>query len=258
MNILFIGDIFGRPGRELIVNNLPSVKNEFSIDFVIANGENIAHGKGITRRTAKPLFDAGIDVFTSGNHLWDKRDSLDYLSEEERILKPINYSPNAPGNTFYELKKDNESLVVLNIAGQSFMPPANSPFEAFDNIYKTVSNLTNNILVDFHAEATAEKRAFAHYVNGKVSAVLGTHTHIQTADEEILSEGTAYLTDVGMTGGHDSVIGVKKEIIIKKIRTGVPIRYEVADTGMQLNAVFLEIKNGKTNKIIRIKRNYGK
>ena len=259
MNILFIGDIFGRPGRNIIIDELKNIIKEFSLDAVIANGENIAHGKGITKRTAAPLFEAGIDVFTSGNHLWDKKDSIDYINEERRILKPINYTKNSPGNTFYQINLQNdEKLIVLNLVGQSFMPPANSPFEIFDEIYKELPKTADNILIDFHAEATAEKRAFGYYVNGKVAAVVGTHTHIQTADEEILSNGTAYITDVGMTGSHDSVIGVKKEIILKKIKTGVPIKYEVAETGLQLNAVFLKIENGKTKNIIRIKRNYGK
>ncbi len=258
MNILFIGDIYGKPGRNLILKELDSLKKELSLDIVIANGENLAHGKGITKRTAMLLFDAGINVFTSGNHLWDKKDSINYLEEEKRILKPINYTKNAPGNTHFIIttSKD-EKLIVLNFAGQSFMPPANSPFEAFDDIYEKLKDESKNILIDFHAEATAEKRAFGFYVDGKVSAVLGTHTHIQTADEEVLPKGTGYITDVGMTGGHDSVIGVKKEIILEKIKRGIPIRYEVAETGLQLNAVFLTIENGKTKEIKRLKRCYG-
>ncbi len=258
MNILFIGDIYGKPGRNLILENLSALKREFNIDFVIANGENLAHGKGITKRTATPLFEAGIDVFTSGNHLWDKKDSINFITEEKRIIKPLNYSKNAPGNSYCFLEKDNNKLLVLNFAGQSFMPPANSPFEVFDEKIDEFKNITENIIIDFHAEATAEKRAFGYYVDGKVSAVLGTHTHIQTADEEILPEGTGYITDVGMTGPHDSVIGVKKDIILEKMKKGIPIRYDIATSGLQINAVFLKINQGKTEEIIRIKRCYGK
>lgn len=258
MNILFIGDIFGKPGRNLISLELRSLREEFSIDMVIANGENLAHGKGITQRTATEMFEAGIDVFTSGNHLWDKKESINYLNEEKRIVKPINYSKNAPGNDFYVFTASNgEKIGVLNFAGQSFMTPANSPFEKFDEIYPKIKEQTDSIIVDFHAEATAEKRAFGFYLDGKVSAVFGTHTHIQTADEEILPNGTAYITDAGMTGSHDSVIGVKKEIILKKINEGIPVKYEMAEKGLQINGVVVEILNGKAKKIFRLKRYYG-
>jgi len=257
MNILFIGDIYGRPGRDLITSKLKFLKNELAIDMVIANGENIAHGKGITQRTATAMFEAGIDVFTSGNHLWDKKESFNYLNEEKRIVKPINYSKNAPGNDFYVFTlSTGEKVGVMNFAGQSFMPVANSPFEKFDEIYPKVKEQTDTIIVDFHAEATAEKRAFGFYLDGKVSAVLGTHTHIQTADEEILPNGTAYITDAGMTGSHNSVIGVKTEIILKKIKNGVPVKYEMAEKGLQINGVVVEILKGKAQKIVRLKRYY--
>lgn len=257
MNILFIGDIYGRPGRNLITSELFSLRNEFFIDMVIANGENLAHGKGITKRTGTEMFDAGIDVFTSGNHLWDKKESFNYLNEEKRILKPLNYSKNAPGNDFYIFTTSNgEKIGVMNFAGQAFMPPTNSPFERFDEIYPKIKEYTDLILVDFHAEATAEKRAFGFYLDGKVSAVFGTHTHIQTADEEILPNGTAYITDAGMTGSHDSVIGVKKGIILKKITEGIPVKYEMAEKGLQINGVIVEIIKGKVEKVFRLKRHY--
>jgi 2',3'-cyclic-nucleotide 2'-phosphodiesterase len=256
MNVLFLGDVFGKPGREILIQHLVDLRNEFNIDFCIANGENVAQGRGITRKTAKVLFENGIDAFTSGNHLWDQRDSIDFLESERRILKPVNFPLKAKGNDYLILEKNNMKLTVFSLIGQAFMGPANSPFEVIDKYLEEVQAETNCILVDIHAEATGEKRALGFYLNGRVSAVLGTHTHIQTADEEILSEGTAYITDVGMTGPHDSVIGVKKEIILEKILSGMPVRHEISQTGLQINAVFIEIdqKSGKAVRIERIKR----
>jgi metallophosphoesterase (TIGR00282 family) len=259
MKILFIGDIFGKAGRKLIFDRLPELKRELSIDFCIANGENAAQGRGITEKTANYLFDAGIDVFTSGNHLWDKKTSLDFIKKEPRILKPINNSPMAYGNEYYIYQFDNGSkIAVFTVIGQVFMGPADSPFRTCDMVIDKIKKETFNIFIDFHAEATAEKRALGYYLDGKVSALVGTHTHIQTADEEILEHGTAYLTDVGMTGPHDSVIGVKKEIILEKMLSDMPKQYAPAETGLQINAVYVEIdeKTGKAKDIKRIRRKY--
>ena len=254
MNILFIGDIFGKIGRSIITGFLPDLKREFSIDICLANGENVAHGRGITEKTAKPLFDAGIDIFTSGNHLWDKKETITYLTKEKKILKPINYNQKAAGNTSYTFRLDDgRKLAVFCLVGQAFMSPANSPIEAVDKILPGLKEETDHILVDLHGEATAEKRALAFYLDGKVSALLGTHTHIQTADEEILPQGMAYITDVGMTGPHDSVIGIKKDIIIQKMITGMPVQYEISESGLQINAVFLELDDN-TGKAVRIER----
>lgn len=258
MNILFIGDIFGKPGRQIITNFLPKLISEFNIDICIANGENVAQGRGITQKTAEPLFEAGIDVFTSGNHLWDKKESLEFIKYEERILKPLNYPDKAPGNKYYLCRtSDGKTLCVLTLCAQAFMPPANSPFQIFDEYLPILRKETNNIFIDFHGEATAEKRAMGFFVDGKVSALIGTHTHIQTADEEILPNGTAYITDVGMTGPHDSVIGVDKKIILEKMTSGVPKRYEVSKQGLQINAVVIKVdeKTGKALEITRLKRN---
>ena len=259
MNVLFIGDIFGSPGRKIVQEELPRLKEEFSVDITIANGENVAHGKGITEKTALALFDAGIDVFTSGNHLWDKRESLDYLKIEKRIIKPLNTMAKTIGHDrFFKTAPNEEKLAIVCLIGQAFMPPIDSPLNTLEKILSELRKETNNILVDFHAEATAEKRAMGYYFDGRISALIGTHTHIQTADEEILPNGCGYITDVGMTGPHDSVIGMKKEIILEKMTTGMPQKFDVADDGLQINAVFLKIdeKTGKTLEIKRIRRKY--
>lgn len=255
MNVLFLGDIFGKPGREVCFKHLPALIEEQEADFCIANGENVAQGRGITAKTSKLLFEAGIDAFTSGNHLWDQKDAVEFIKSETRILRPLNFPEKAVGATHIVLKKDNFELAVISLIGQAFMGAANSPFEVADNFLKN-HQLPNSILVDIHAEATAEKRALGYYLDGRVSAVIGTHTHIQTADEEILPAGTAYLTDAGMTGPHDSIIGVRKEIILEKILSGMPIRHEISKAGLQINGVLIEINetSGKAVRIERIKR----
>ncbi len=256
MNILFIGDIFGKGGRNALLHEIDALRAEYSADIMIANGENLADGKGLTEKTARPLFDAGIDALTGGNHLWDRADSLDYIRKTPKIIKPLNYPEMTPGSRFYIIEKAELRLAVINLCGQIYMPPSDSPFSALANILKEINPLTPNILLDFHAESTAEKRALGWYANGMISALLGTHTHIQTADEEILPGGTAYITDVGMTGAHDSVIGVKRGLIVEKFRTSIPVRYESSDRGLQINAVYVNIDEttGKARAISRIKK----
>ncbi len=258
MKILFIGDIFGSPGRNLMKKYLPELRKEFEIDFCIANGENAAHGKGITEKTATALFLYGVDVFTSGNHIWDRKDSIDYLKKEQRILIPLNYSKKSVGATKYIATIGNSKLAVINLIGQVYMNPVDSPFTAIEKILPEIQKETKNILVDFHAEATAEKRALGFFLDGKISVLVGTHTHIQTADEEILPNKTAYITDVGMTGPHDSCIGITKEIVLKKMITSMPQKFEIAEDGLQINAVVIEIdeNTGDALKIERIKRKY--
>jgi 2',3'-cyclic-nucleotide 2'-phosphodiesterase len=255
MNIVFLGDVFGKPGRQVVLDNIVRLKQQYAADFLIINGENLADGKGLTEKTTKLLFDAGVTAITSGNHLWDRQESQDYLKSETRIVKPLNYPSGALGNPFYKVEISNSELTLLSITGQIFMSACNSPFSAMEEYLEQHKTDTGCILVDFHAESTAEKRAFAHMFDGRVSAILGTHTHIQTADEEILPLGTGYITDVGMTGPHDSVIGVKKHLIIEKMKTGMPIRYEVANSGLQINGVFLVVNDAtaKTEKIERIR-----
>ncbi|MDA3814273.1 MAG: TIGR00282 family metallophosphoesterase [Candidatus Cloacimonetes bacterium] len=258
MNILFIGDIFGSPGRNLMKKYLPELMKEFEIDFCIANGENAAHGKGITEKTANELFKYGVDCFTSGNHIWDRKDSIEYLKREPRILKPLNYSDKAVGAVKYIAKVGNSKLAVINLIGQVYMNPIDSPFIALDNFLPEIKKITNNIFVDFHAEATAEKRALAFYFDGRVSAMIGTHTHVQTADEDILPNKTAYISDVGMTGPHDSCIGVDKDIVIRKMITSMPQQFKPAEGGLQINAIVVGIdeNTGKATGIQRILRKY--
>jgi len=256
MNILFVADVFGRPGRQVVKNRLPELKTELAIDVCIANCENSASGLGITEKTADELFNAGIDVLTGGNHLWDKKEVLDYLAIENRILKPANYPPKALGSQYFiKTLPNDQKLAIITLCGQAFMSPANSPLLVMEEMLPILKEQSDFIFVDFHAEATAEKRAFGLYFDGQISAVVGTHTHVQTADEEILPGGTAYITDAGMTGPHYSVIGMKKEIIFEKMITGMPFKYEVADRGKQLNAVFISVdeKTGKATKIERIR-----
>jgi metallophosphoesterase (TIGR00282 family) len=219
------------------------------------NAENLADGKGLTEKTARPLFEAGIDAMTGGNHLWDRAESLDYIRRNPRIIKPMNYPSATPGSIYHTLERGDIRLTIINLCGQVYMPACDSPFTALENLYEDLLASSNTIIMDFHAESTAEKRAMGWFADGKISAVLGTHTHIQTADEEILPGGTAYITDVGMTGSHDSVIGVKKDLIVEKFRTSIPVRYEASDRGLQINAICLEIDqdSGRALSISRIK-----
>ncbi len=256
MRFLFFGDVFGKPGRRVVMNNLHKLRDEFRIDVSIMNCENLASGRGVTQKTASPLFDIGIDAFTSGNHLWDRKQSIDYLHSEPRIVKPLNFPCDAAGSSHYIIDKGGIRICVLTLVGQAFMTGADLPFQSLSRALPGFQRESDMIVVDFHAESTAEKRALGLYFDGQIQAVLGTHTHIQTADEEILPNGTAYITDVGMTGPHDSVIGVKKEIILEKMRTGMPVLYEVAESGLQINAVVFEIDDstGKAVSIQRVRR----
>ena len=257
MKLVFIGDVFGKPGRIALLKEIDNLKQNFQPDFIVMNAENLADGKGLTEKTARPLFEAGIDAMTGGNHLWDRAESLDYIRKNPRIIKPMNYPSATPGSYFHTLVRDGFRLTIINLCGQVYMPACDSPFSALENRYQDLQSLSDAIVLDFHAESTAEKRAMGWYADGKISAVLGTHTHIQTADEEILPGGTAYITDVGMTGSHDSVIGVKKDLIVEKFRTSIPVRYEASDRGLQINAVCLEIDQdyGRAISISRIKYN---
>jgi len=259
MKIIFFGDVFGKAGREYLLVMLPLLRARYQADFYILNAENLADGKGLTEKTVKPLFAAGIDAVTGGNHLWDRPESLDFIRSDPRIIKPLNYPQITPGSQWHTIRKGDLALTVCCLTGQLYMPPCDSPFNTFTRNLPELSAESKCILVDFHGESTAEKRAMGWFVDGNVSALIGTHTHIQTADEEILPSGTAYITDVGMTGPHDSVIGVKKHIILGKMCSGIPARYEMSDRGLQINAVFIEIESltGKALHIERI-RQYAK
>lgn len=250
-----IGDIVGKPGRNAILDNLSSLSRELSIDFVIANGENAAGGHGITKEIAKQLFATGVDVFTMGNHVWNKKEIISYIEKENRIIRPANYPPGTPGAGYNIFQTSNGNLIaVINLSGRIFMQELDCPFRKIDEILNEINYRTNIIFVDFHAEATSEKVAMGWYLDGRVTAVCGTHTHVQTADERILPNGTAYITDIGMTGPRDSVIGVNANIVIEKFITQMPRRFEVADTNYQLNAVVIDVDptSGTATKIERI------
>lgn len=257
MKILFFGDVFGKPARSLLMQELGKLRREFEADFVIINAENLADGRGVTEKVIKPLWDIGVDAMSSGNHLWDREEAVDYITRERRLVRPMNYPHTSPGNTVYRLQKDDLKLDLICLCGQVYMPPCDSPFHAFNAFLASRSDPSIPVFVDFHAESTAEKRAFGWHVDGKVAAMVGTHTHIQTADAEILPQGTAYITDVGMTGAHDSVIGVKTHIVLDRFHSSVPHRYETSDRGLMINAAYIEIdkRSGKALSIQSIRRN---
>ena len=261
MRILFIGDIFGRPGRTIVRERLPEMVKQHSVDLIIANGENAAAGFGITGALAEELFEMGIEVLTSGNHIWDKREILEFFesangnpySPARRLLRPANYPSTLPGWGLFQGKtKANVPYAVMNLQGRVFMTSNDDPFRVADELLKRVTEKV--ILVDIHAEATSEKISMGWYLDGRVTAVLGTHTHIPTADEHVLPNGTAYQTDVGMTGPYDSVIGVKKELVINRFLTNMPARFEAASGDVRLCAVVIDCdeSNGKARSIKRI------
>jgi len=250
LSILFIGDIIGRPGRQCLAHFIEC----YPATVVIANGENSAGGFGLTQSVYEQLCQSGVDVVTSGNHIWNKRDIYPLLAEGKYpILRPANYPPDALGRGDYVYRRDGVAVAVLNLAGRAFMPPSDCPLRAADRLLPALRQETPIVLVDFHAEATAEKSALAWYLDGRVSAVVGSHTHVQTADERILPGGTAFITDVGMVGPVDSVIGVKKELALERLLTGMPNRFTVASGKVVFNAVFMEIET-ETGKAVTIKR----
>jgi len=259
MRILFIGDIFGRPGRTIVREKLKELVREQRIDLVLANGENAAAGFGITPSLAEDLFDLGIDVLTTGNHVWDKREIIEYFqmadgnphSPARRLLRPANFPASLPGWGVFEGQKNGANYAVINLQGRVFMGASDDPFRFADKLLEKIK--AKIIFVDFHAEATSEKVAFGWYLDGRVTAVVGTHTHIPTADEIVLPKGTAYITDVGMTGPYDSVIGVKKELIVDKFLSGMPTRFEAATGDVRLCAVVVQCDD-KTGRATRMER----
>ena len=260
MKILFIGDIFGRPGRTIVKDLLPQLVRERKPDLIIANGENAAAGFGITPALAEELLELNIDVITTGNHVWDKREILDYFqtvdgpqnSQARRVLRPANYPADMPGSGLYQGRKGNVPYAVINVQGRVFMASNDDPFRVTDALLKQVT--AKVIFVDIHAEATSEKVSFGWYLDGRVTAVVGTHTHIPTADERVLPQGTAYITDVGMTGPYDGVIGVQKELVIGRFLNGMPVRFEPATGDVRLCAVLIDCdeSTGKARSIERL------
>jgi 2',3'-cyclic-nucleotide 2'-phosphodiesterase len=261
VRILFIGDIFGRPGRTIVRERLPELVKQHKVDLIVANGENAAAGFGITPALAEELFEMGIEVLTSGNHIWDKREIVEYFesangnpySPARRLLRPANYPSTLPGSGLYQGKTRNGvDYAIINLQGRVFMTSNDDPFRVADELLKKLTSKI--ILVDMHAEATSEKISMGWYLDGRVTAVLGTHTHIPTADEHVLPNGTAYQTDVGMTGPYDSVIGVKKEQVISRFLTNMPARFEAASGDVRLCAVVIDCdeSTGKARSIERI------
>jgi metallophosphoesterase (TIGR00282 family) len=255
VNILFIADIVGRPGRDITARLLPALLRKYDVDFCIANGENAADGKGITPREFFELRQMGIDVITGGNHIWDKKEGHKLLGEQSQILRPLNYPPDnaGMGAGVYELRRG-EKVGVINLQGRTFMYPIDCPFRLGKQEAERMRPQTPIIIVDFHAEATAEKQAMSWHLDGLVSAVIGTHTHVQTADERILPNGTAVITDVGMTGPADSVIGLNRRVALKRFLLGTPQRYEIAEENLRLNAILiaLDVSSGRATKLQRI------
>lgn len=256
LKLLFIGDIIGRPGRRIVKTFLQEMINSETIDLVIANGENSAGGFGINQEVCQELLTSGVDVITMGNHTWDNKAIYQVLERERRVIRPANYPGGTPGEGYYIAETQKGIAVgVINLLGQVFLDPLACPFQTANECIADLKRKTNIIIIDFHAEATSEKMALGWYLDGRVSAVLGTHTHITTADERILPKGTGYITDVGMTGPSNSILGIDPEIVIKKFLTHLPARFEVAGGPIELNGVILEINEiGLTTAIKRIRR----
>jgi len=261
VKLLFIGDIVGQPGRNAVKTLLPQLREQHLLDFVIANGENSAGGSGITPKTAGEIFAAGVDVITSGDHLWDQKEVMELLANEKRFLRPLNYPAGTPGqgSGVFEIQKSKAKgrhpllLAVLNAQGRTFMPDLENPFHAAHAEVERLRRQTSLIFVDFHAEATSEKIAFARFLDGRVSAVVGTHTHVQTADEQIFPGGTAYLSDAGFTGPHEGVLGREIEPIIKRFLTNMPQRFEVARERVMLHGAIIEVEE-QTGRALGIQR----
>ncbi|HEY7914417.1 MAG TPA: TIGR00282 family metallophosphoesterase [Blastocatellia bacterium] len=254
MKVIIIGDVVGKPGRKILCENLRGLKQEYEAEFVVANVENAAEGAGVVPRVGDELLAAGVDVMTSGNHIYDKKEVIKYIENEPRLLRPANYAPDTPGRgCWIGSTGAGTQVAVINIQGRIFMPPSDCPFRTADRLLSEIGNRASVIIVDHHAEATSEKQAVGRYLDGRVSAVVGTHTHVQTADEQVFPGGTAYITDLGMTGPYESIIGVESQLVINRFIRGMPVRYETATNGAQLRGVVIEIDE-KTGKAINIER----
>ena len=255
MLILAVGDVIGRPGRQTMQELLPGLRQQYRLDLVIANGENAAGGIGLTSTTAKELLDTGVDVLTSGNHIWAQKEIIPYLDGEMSILRPLNYPPGVPGRGY----TINGQVMVVSLIGRTFISNFDCPFRAMDQLLAEVKNRPLVIIVDFHAEATSEKMAMGRYLDGRVSAVVGTHTHVGTIDAQVLPQGTAYITDIGMTGPIDSVIGDDIEAVLQRFLTVMPYRLAVGKGKTMFNAVLVGVdeKSGKAISIERIDREVG-
>ena len=249
-----VGDVIGRPGRAAFAKYTPRLRQEKKADLVVVNGENAAEGRGITKKTLDELLLGGADVVTSGNHIWDKKETAQFIDDEPYLLRPANYPTGVPGKGACVYPLRGKNIGVMNLSGRAFLPALDCPFQRVEDLLREISGECDVILLDFHAESTSEKMAMGWYLDGRVTAVAGTHTHVQTADERILPKGTAYISDLGMVGPWDSVIGFTKEPVLAKTTTGMPARFEVADGPAVYSAVLLEIdeRTGKAEGIERI------
>jgi metallophosphoesterase (TIGR00282 family) len=255
VTLLFIGDIFGKAGRDLVVRGLRALVERYEVDLVVANAENSAGGFGVTREVGDAILKTGVDVMTSGNHVWDKKEVLDYIAIEPRLLRPANYPQGVPGcGSLIARTKHGDEVGIVNVMGRVFMTAIDDPFRVAEREIERIRERTPLVLVDFHAEATSEKIAMGWHLDGRATAVVGTHTHVQTADDQILPKGTAYITDVGMTGPHDGVIGVEREPVIARFLNGLPTRFESASGNPKLHAVVVDADatTGKANSITRL------
>jgi hypothetical protein len=253
MRLLFIGDIVGSPGRRIVHDRLQDIVTQRSVDLVIANAENSAAGFGITPKIAEDLIALGISVLSGGNHIWDRKEIFEYFPHEPRLLRPANFPPGSPGSGLYVGEKNGMKFAVLNLQGRTFMTPIDDPFRTAAAELQKIPPDVKVILVDMHAETTSEKQAMGWFLDGRVSAVVGTHTHVATADARILPGGTAFITDVGMTGPHDSVIGMEKDPIIRRFQDALPARFSVAEGNVQMNTVFIDV-NPEDGRALNIER----
>ncbi|KYG34983.1 TIGR00282 family metallophosphoesterase [Alkalihalobacillus trypoxylicola] len=254
MRILFIGDVVGSPGRDMVSEYLPKLKKQLKPTVTIVNGENAASGKGITEKIYKGFMDAGAQAVTLGNHSFDKKEIFNFIDSATHMIRPANYPQGVPGKGYTFVKVNQIEVAIINLMGRTFLPANDCPFQKAEEIIEIAKKRTPYIFVDFHAEATSEKQAMGWFLDGKVTAVVGTHTHVQTADERILHDGTAYITDVGMTGPYDGILGVEKETIIQRFLTNLPARFEVSEGREQLNGVVIDVdpKSGLAKSIQRI------
>lgn len=256
MKVLFVGDVVGSIGRKMLIESLPALKAKYRPQLTIVNGENAAAGRGITEKIYKEFLQAGVDVITMGNHTWDNRDIFEFIGNEKiKMIRPANFPEGTPGLGYKIIQINQHKIAVINVQGRVFLNALDDPFRKMDVILEEIGDETNCIFVDFHAEATSEKQAMGWYLDGRVSAVVGTHTHIQTNDARILPQGTAYLTDAGMTGAYDSILGVERHIILEKFLTQLPVRHEIPEEGRKLlSGCYIEIddRTGKATKIENI------
>ena len=254
MRVMLVGDVIGRPGRRAFREYVQKLRKEKKIDVVIANGENSAAGKGLTRTSLDELYSGGADIITTGNHVWDKKDVMEFIDSEPFLIRPANYPEGTPGKGYCLYPFKAKTIGVMNLSGRTFMPALDCPFQKAEELLKEMQGQCDVIFLDFHAETTSEKMALGFYLDGRITGLVGTHTHIQTADERILPRGTAYITDLGMVGPWNSVLGVRTDNIIYKFTTGLPVRFEVEDEGPRVFSAVIVETDDKTNQAVGIER----